>query len=237
MRRWHCQTCTRVPATRSVRVLPTTTLKNERGRREDRVPARTRGPRAAKVARGRTTGGAGSSGLPCAMVLRLIRDLPGDRALLPPSSVDHSTTLAPASGRQDHTISPSAPAPLVLRRQNVHRIPPRVRDDRDTPLLSRRDGANIRLIWVSEKAKYFFRGGWTGESKNSPTGKSVALAAVLRASRSLLLRIFHRHREEPSCPPKAAFERRRMHRAAYAALDCFAHRTAPCAEPAARNDD
>ena len=141
------------------------------------MPARTRGPRAAKVARGRTTGGAGSSGLPCAMVLRLIRALPGDRALLPPSSVDHSTTLAPASGRQDHTTSPSAPAPLVLRRQNVHRIPPRVRDDRDTPLLSRRDGANIRLIWVSEKAKYFFRGGWTGESKNRPSGKSVALAA------------------------------------------------------------
>jgi hypothetical protein len=238
MRRWHCQTCTRVPATRSVRVLPTTTLKNERGRREDRVPARTRGPRAAKVARGRTTGGAGSSGLPCAMVLRLIRDLPGDRALLPPSSVDHSTTLAPASGRQDHTISPSAPAPLVLRRQNVHRIPlPTSVTIAIRPSCGGGTARTLRLIWVSEKAKYFCGKGWTAESKNSPTGKSVALAAVLRASRSLLLRIFHRHREEPSCPPKAAFERRRMHRAAYAALDCFAHRTAPCAEPAARNDD
>jgi hypothetical protein len=34
----------------------------------------------------RTTGLARSSGLPCAMVLRLVRDLPGDRACLPPSS-------------------------------------------------------------------------------------------------------------------------------------------------------
>ena len=36
------------------------------------------------------------------------RALPGDRALLPPSSADHSTNLTPASGRQDHTTSPSA---------------------------------------------------------------------------------------------------------------------------------
>jgi hypothetical protein len=70
----------------------------------------------------------------------------------------------------------------------------------------------LRLIWVSEKAKYFLRGGWTGESKNSPSGKSVALAAVLRASPNLILRIFHRHCEEPSCPPKPAFGRRRMRR-------------------------
>ena len=39
-----------------------------------------------KKARGRTTGTGGSTGLPCAMVLRLIRNLPGDRAFLPPSS-------------------------------------------------------------------------------------------------------------------------------------------------------
>ena len=43
--------------------------------------------------------------------------------------------LAPASGRQDHTTSPSAAAPLVLRRIRVHRIPPRVRDDAYAPLV------------------------------------------------------------------------------------------------------
>src|SRR5580704_18261020 len=37
-----------------------------------------------KKARGRTTGTGGSSGLPCAMVLRLIRALLGDHRLLPP---------------------------------------------------------------------------------------------------------------------------------------------------------
>src|SRR5882724_1601020 len=64
-----------------------------------------------------------------------------------------SANLTPASGRQDHTTSPSAaivsrqravdrsrihrirPATFSrAKRCRVHRIPPRVRDDRDTPL-------------------------------------------------------------------------------------------------------
>ncbi len=61
-------------------------------------------------------------------------------------------------GCQNHTVLPYASAPYVLRDVNrsrvapphghlprrrcrVHHIPPRVRDDRDTPLLSRRDSA------------------------------------------------------------------------------------------------
>src|SRR3981189_3601883 len=54
----------------------------------------------------------------------LCRALPGDRALLPPSSTDYvlskpgwadlnSVNLTPASGRQDHTILPSASVPFV----------------------------------------------------------------------------------------------------------------------------
>jgi hypothetical protein len=42
--------------------------------------------------------------------------------------------LTPASRRQDHTTSPSASARFVKRAISVHRIPSRVRDDRDTPL-------------------------------------------------------------------------------------------------------
>src|SRR6266481_3678021 len=42
-----------------------------------------------------------------------------------------------------------------LARCRVHRIPPRVRDDRDTPLLSERDGRISELIWVRGKQKYF----------------------------------------------------------------------------------
>ena len=52
-----------------------------------------------------------------------------------------SADLTPASGRQDHTTSPSASAPFVMQAPiRVHRIPPRVRDDRETPLCVGRDG-------------------------------------------------------------------------------------------------
>jgi hypothetical protein len=64
-----------------------------------------------------------------------LRALPGDRACLPPSPADiASANLTPASGRQDHTTSPSASSAFVKGAIRVHRIPPRVRDDRDTPL-------------------------------------------------------------------------------------------------------
>ena len=53
----------------------------------------------------------------------LYRALPGDRALLPPSFADRSTTLASASGRQDHTSLPSADKPTRLVNRRVHRIP------------------------------------------------------------------------------------------------------------------
>jgi hypothetical protein len=42
--------------------------------------------------------------------------------------------LTPASGCQDHTISPYASAPFVWEANRVHRIPPRVNDDREPPL-------------------------------------------------------------------------------------------------------
>jgi hypothetical protein len=66
----------------------------------------------------------------------LFRALPGDRACLPPSPLRSLLlkNLTPASGRQDHTTSPSASAPFVFKRIRVHRIPPRGRDDRDSPL-------------------------------------------------------------------------------------------------------
>ena len=42
--------------------------------------------------------------------------------------------LTPAPRRQDHTTSPSASGTLVSGTIRVHRIPPRVRDDREPPL-------------------------------------------------------------------------------------------------------
>jgi hypothetical protein len=69
--------------------------------------------------------------------------------------------LTPASGRQDHTASPSAPPALVVRRPRVHRIPPRVRDDRDPPLSSGETREVKSLICPGREAEYFLSDGWT----------------------------------------------------------------------------
>jgi hypothetical protein len=89
----------------------------------------------------------------------------------------HPASLTPASGRQDHTILPyakrlsSACSPIAHRlvtrpaiasrakRQRVHRIPPRVRDDRDTPLMWDETAAGIEVIWGWAEQEYFCRGG------------------------------------------------------------------------------
>jgi hypothetical protein len=67
-----------------------------------------------------------------------LRALLGDRAFLSPSSADATrvfTNLTPASGRQDHTTSPSASARFVLAREPRPSHPAlHVRDDRETPL-------------------------------------------------------------------------------------------------------
>jgi len=70
---------------------------------------------------------AGRPGLPCAMGLRLIRDLlgaPGFLATVIRAMPSHRkamsrsivTNLISASGYQDHTTSPSATSPVVLRK-------------------------------------------------------------------------------------------------------------------------
>jgi hypothetical protein len=70
--------------------------------------------------------------------------------------------LTPASGRQDHTTSPSASAPLVLRRQNVHRIPlPTFVTTAKRPSLSRRDAASKPRFLIFRKRNIFARGDWT----------------------------------------------------------------------------
>src|ERR1700737_1855290 len=75
-----------------------------------------------------------SPGIPRAMVYGLLRALPGDRALLPPSPALLSANLTPASGCQDHTTSPSALASPVSRAAASTASRPDVRDVRETPL-------------------------------------------------------------------------------------------------------
>ena len=127
-----------------------------RGRGECRVPAAPAAScalcssRSARV----TTSTPESPGIPARNGFNgVCRALPGDRALLPPSSCEYGMSapgradmppqnLTPASGRQDHTIWPSATTSLVrvlkasltdlvdppcdpspARRCRVHRIP------------------------------------------------------------------------------------------------------------------
>jgi hypothetical protein len=89
-----------------------------------------------------------------------LRALPGDRACLPPSSVFRRTDLTPASGRQDHTASPSASASFVkeasasiasrLTFMTIASVP-----------LGEAGCIYVGLIWPIGEAKYFSLGGWT----------------------------------------------------------------------------
>ena len=132
------------------------------------------------------------SGIPCAMALRLMPRSPWRRIRLASIAAGlmaqsirldriRHRQLDTSHGCQDHTVLPYASAPYVLRDVNrsrdcpalqppsaptprVHRIPPRVRDDRDTPLLSRRDSAEIATDLGEEKQNIFAR--TTGRPKS-----------------------------------------------------------------------
>ena len=68
--------------------------------------------------------------------------------------------LTPASGRQDHTTSPSARIALSSVAQPASiASQPYVRDDRETPLCVGRDGERYGVIWVEREQKYFCKGG------------------------------------------------------------------------------
>ena len=76
----------------------------------------------------------GNPAFPAQWFYGLLRALPGDRLLA--TVIRRSLlprNLAPAPGRQDHTTSPSAISRARQSHHCVHRIPPRVRDDREPP--------------------------------------------------------------------------------------------------------
>jgi len=103
-------------------------------------------------------GHTGSPGIPYAMVLTVsfaLSPVTGlvchrHRRKLP------SANLTPASGRQDHTTSPSASR--RSRQQRRLRPPhpvPNVRDDRETPLCSGRDDSLYSCFYQTAKRKIF----------------------------------------------------------------------------------
>src|SRR5258705_13414302 len=111
-----------------------------RGRREDRVraaPAVSRANAHSKNAH-EHTGSAETlrpslrSGLTAYFVLS-----PVNGSLATVAAQILLRDLTPAPRRQDHTTSPYASCAFVLRALRVHRISPRVRDDRDPPLICR----------------------------------------------------------------------------------------------------
>ena len=82
--------------------------------------------------------------------------------------------LTPASRRQDHTTSPSASRAVRQQHVCVHRIPSRVRDDRDTPLEWDETAALMDLIWGKREGIYFCKRGWTTQITLNLNGKFSA---------------------------------------------------------------
>src|SRR5215813_2089083 len=86
----------------------------------------THGPPAAKKQAAVTTGSARSTGLPCAMVLRLIRGLPGEPGFLAtvtrkmPKHLCGLSASVGAPGPHDFAVRDTNIRPLRYR---VHRIP------------------------------------------------------------------------------------------------------------------
>src|SRR6202163_1225851 len=84
-----------------------------------------------------------------------LRALPGDRACLPPSLADCSANLTPASGRQDHTTSPSASASPVKRASASIASRPASVTSRAAPLKWDRTAGDIGLSRASGEMEYF----------------------------------------------------------------------------------
>src|SRR5579863_6133952 len=104
-----------------------------------------------------TTGSPDQSGIPCAMVYGLFRALPGDRACLPPSPAGCPANLTPASGRQDHTASPSALLSFVVRHHPRPSHPaPTFMTIAIRPSMWSGTAALIELIWAKGEAIYFY---------------------------------------------------------------------------------
>jgi hypothetical protein len=115
----------------------------------------------------------------------LSRALPGVPGFL--ATIDggsSSANLIPASGDQDHTISPSAPAALVLHSLCVHRIPPPtfVTIGRSAPP-ERAGCAEISIYFGKMEVKFF-----NNESGSSDPIEALRIISLLtRAILSLAL--------------------------------------------------
>jgi hypothetical protein len=146
-----------------------------RGRGECRVPVAPAASRVEKNTRVRHHRFAGTPDIPCAMVLTvsfvLLCPVTGLCCHRRRRSLPRRLERLRRGVRTTRLRRPQARA-LVRSAVHVHRIPLRVRDDRETPLRGRGTAWDMRLIWVGRETKNFCEGGWTGPSPDSPSGKS-----------------------------------------------------------------
>src|SRR5437588_12045712 len=66
------------------------------------------------------------------------------------------------------SIKPALPSRRAPDAASVHRIPPRVHDDRDTPLEWDETAGLIDVIWVFGEGKSFWKRDWTGRIELIP---------------------------------------------------------------------
>jgi hypothetical protein len=105
-----------------------------------------------------------NAGFPCAVVYGLLRALPGDRALLPPSRsrsllLESLNASVGASGPHDFAVRDARARPsLTLRPPH----PTATFVTCATPLLSGETRRLTSLICPTTEAKYFCAEGWTG---------------------------------------------------------------------------
>jgi hypothetical protein len=115
--------------------------------------------------------------------------------------------LTPASRRQNHTTSPSASRAVRQQHISVHRIPPRVRDDRERPSVGR-DGGSSRFDLGKSRTKIFLQRGLDREINDLLVGHVGARVLLVRS-----------HCEERSdeastlCRPRDGLLRGACHRA------------------------
>jgi hypothetical protein len=82
------------------------------------------------------------------------------------------TNLTPASGRQDHTTSPSAEKRSRQQRclRPSHPCPTFVTIAK-RPSVWAGMAIDMQVIWVRSEPEYFCEGGWTGKPVICPSGK------------------------------------------------------------------
>jgi hypothetical protein len=120
--------------------------------------------------------GGDHTGLPCAVVLRLIGALLGEPSRLPPSQATmrkHRRQLdAGTLGRQDHTTSPSAKAMLVSQHLCVHHFPASRLVTIAIRPSSKRGGMRGRYIDSTfRKTELFFRARIDMNLRSPPVGQ------------------------------------------------------------------